>query len=162
LCSTGDEPSRKNDRNKRPMTRGTMGRGWTDVLSDVPLFAGLSKRDLNKITGVARSRRFPRFSTIVRAGEPGDTFFVILDGTVLVKPPGKRATRLAAGDSFGEMALLDDAPRSATVEAQDEVFVMLLGRSAFNKILAKEPKIATALLRTLAQRLRESERSPSH
>jgi CRP/FNR family transcriptional regulator, cyclic AMP receptor protein len=144
------------------LTRGTMGRGWTDVLSDLPLFSGLSKRHLNKIAEVAKSRRFPRYSTIVRAGERGDTFFVILDGTVLVKPPGKRAVRLVAGDSFGEMALLDDAPRSATVEAQDEVFVMLVGRSAFSKMLAREPKIAITLLRTLAQRLRTVERSASH
>jgi CRP-like cAMP-binding protein len=144
------------------MTPGTMGHGWTEVLSDVPLFSGLSKRHLNKIAEVAGSRRFPRFSTIVRAGEPGDTFFVILDGTVLVRPPGKRAVRLGAGDSFGEMALLGDAPRSATVEAQDEVFVMVLGRSAFSRMLAREPKIAIALLRTLAQRLRTVESSPSH
>jgi CRP/FNR family cyclic AMP-dependent transcriptional regulator len=144
------------------MPSRAMGRGWTDVLSDVPLFSGLSKRQLNAIARVAQSRRFPRFTTIVRAGEPGDTFFVILDGTVLVKPPGKRAVRLAAGDSFGEMSLLDDAPRSATVETQDEVFTMLLGRSAFTKMLAKEPKIAIALLRTLAQRLRTAEKSPSH
>jgi CRP/FNR family transcriptional regulator, cyclic AMP receptor protein len=144
------------------MTRGTMGRGWTDVLSDVPLFSGLSKRQLNKIAEVAQSRRFPRYSTIVRAGEPGDVFFVILDGTVLVKPPGKRTVRLAAGDSFGEMALLDDAPRSATVEADDEVFAMLLGRKAFNRILAGEPRIAIVLLRTLAQRLRAAQSSPSH
>jgi CRP/FNR family transcriptional regulator, cyclic AMP receptor protein len=144
------------------MTRGAMGRGWTDVLSGVPLFSSLSKRHLNKIAEVAQSRRFPRYSTIVRAGEPGEVFFVILDGTVLVKPPGKRTVRLAAGDSFGEMALLDDAPRSATVEAEDEVFVMLLGRKAFNRILAREPKIAIVLLRTLAQRLRAAESSPSH
>jgi CRP/FNR family cyclic AMP-dependent transcriptional regulator len=144
------------------MTSGAMGRGWTDVLSGVPLFSGLSKRQLNAIAKVAQSRRFPRFTAIVRAGEPGDTFFVILDGTVLVKPPGKRAVRLAAGDSFGEMSLLDDAPRSATVETQDEVFTLLLGRSAFSKMLAKEPRIAIALLRTLAQRLRTAEKSPSH
>ena len=144
------------------MTSATMGPSWTDVLGDVPLFSGLSKRQLNAIAKVAQSRRFPRFTTIVRAGERGDTFFVILDGTVLVKAPGKRAIRLAPGDFFGEMALLDDAPRSATVETQDEVLTMLLGRSAFSKMLAKEPKIAIALLRTLAQRLRTAERSPSH
>ena len=144
------------------MTRGTMGRGWTNVLSDVPLFSGLSKRHLNKIAEVAGSRRFQRYSTIVRAGERGHSFFVILDGTVLVKPPGKRAVRLGTGDSFGEMALLDDAPRSATVEAQDEVFVMFLDRPAFSRMLAGEPKIAIALLRTLAQRLRAAESSPSH
>jgi CRP/FNR family transcriptional regulator, cyclic AMP receptor protein len=145
------------------MTTKTMGRGWTDFLSDVPLFSGLSKRHLNKIAEAAQSRRVLRYTTIVRAGEPGDTFFVILDGAVLVKPPGKRPTRLRAGDSFGEMALLDDAPRSATVEADDdEVTVMVLGRKAFNRILAKEPKIAMALLQTLAHRLRTAERSPSH
>jgi CRP/FNR family cyclic AMP-dependent transcriptional regulator len=144
------------------MTTEAMGRGWTDVLSDVPLFSGLSKRHLNRIAEVAKSRRYSRYSTIVRAGDPGDAFFVILDGSVLVKTPGKRPKRLAAGDSFGEMALLDDAPRSATVDADDEVLVMLLGRKAFNRILEKEPKISMALLRTLAQRLRAAQNSPSH
>jgi CRP-like cAMP-binding protein len=144
------------------MKTEAMGRGWTDVLSDVPLFSGLSKRHLNRIAEVAKSRRYSRYSTIVRAGDPGDAFFVILDGTVLVKTPGKRPKRLAAGDSFGEMALLDDAPRSATVDADDEVLVMLLGRKAFNRILEKEPKISMALLRTLAKRLRAAENSPSH
>jgi CRP-like cAMP-binding protein len=145
------------------MTVETMGRGWTDFLSDVPLFSGVAKRHLNQIAEAAQSRRFLRYSTIVRAGEPGDTFFVILDGAVLVKPPGKRPTRLRAGDSFGELALLDDAPRSATVEADDdEVTVMLIGRKAFNRILAKEPTIAMVLLRTLAHRLRAAEKSPSH
>jgi CRP/FNR family transcriptional regulator, cyclic AMP receptor protein len=144
------------------MTTEAMGRAWTDVLSDVPLFSGLSKRHLNRIAEVAKSRRYSRYSTIVRAGDPGHAFFVILDGTVLVKTPGKRAKRLAAGDSFGEMALLDDAPRSATVDADDEVLVMLLGRKAFNRILEKEPKISMALLRTLAKRLRAAQNSPSH
>jgi CRP/FNR family transcriptional regulator, cyclic AMP receptor protein len=144
------------------MKTEAMGRGWTDVLSDVPLFSGLSKRHLNRIAEVAKSRRYSRYSTIVRAGDPGDAFFVILDGTVLVKTPGKRPKRLAAGDSFGEMALLDDAPRSATVDADDEVLVMLLGRKAFNRILEKEPKISMALLRTLAKRLRAAQNSPSH
>jgi CRP/FNR family transcriptional regulator, cyclic AMP receptor protein len=60
------------------------------------------------------------------------------------------------------MALLDDAPRSATVDADDEVLVMLLGRKAFNRILEKEPKISLALLRTLAKRLRAAQNSPSH
>jgi CRP/FNR family cyclic AMP-dependent transcriptional regulator len=144
------------------MTTEAMGRGWTNVLSDVPLFSGLSKRHLNRIAEVAKSRRYSRYSTIVRAGDPGNAFFVILDGAVLVKTPGKRAKRLTAGDSFGEMALLDDAPRSATVDADDEVLVMLLGRKAFNRILEKEPKISTALLRTLAQRLRAAQNSPSY
>jgi CRP-like cAMP-binding protein len=141
------------------MPSDVMGRGWADVLGEIPLFAGLSKRHLNRIASVAKTRRYARYTAIVRAGERGEAFYVILDGTVLVKPPGKRSVKLGPGDWFGEMALLDGAPRTANVEAQSEVFVMLLGRSAFRKTIEAEPRIAVALLSTLAQRLRASERS---
>jgi CRP/FNR family transcriptional regulator, cyclic AMP receptor protein len=144
------------------MPSDVMGRGWADVLGEIPLFAGLSKRHLNKIAGLAKTRRHARFTTIVREGERGDTFFVILDGTVLVKPAGKRTVRLKSGDWFGEMALLDGAPRTATVEAETEVFVMLLGRTAFQKAVVADPKMALVLLRTVAARLRAAERSASH
>jgi CRP-like cAMP-binding protein len=143
------------------MPSDAMGRGWADVLGEIPLFAGLSKRHLNKIAALAKTRRYARFTPIVRAGDRADNFYVILDGEALVKPPGKRSVRLKAGDSFGEMALLDGAPRTATVEAQTEVLAMLLGRSAFLKVVAAEPKIALVLMRTLAERLRASERSPA-
>ena len=69
--------------------------------------------------------------------------------------------RLKAGDAFGEMALLDGTPRTATVEAQTEVLAMLLGRSAFLKTLEAEPKIALAIMRTLAERLRKANLSPT-
>jgi CRP-like cAMP-binding protein len=144
------------------MPSDEMGRGWADILGEIPLFAGLSKRHLNKIAGLAKTRRFARFTNIVREGERGDSFYVILDGTVLVKPSGKRSVRLEAGAWFGEMALLDGAPRTATVEAQDEVLVMVLGRAAFQKAVTADPKMAMVLLRTLAERLRASERSASH
>jgi CRP/FNR family transcriptional regulator, cyclic AMP receptor protein len=144
------------------MPSDEMGRGWADILGEIPLFAGLSKRHLNKIAGLAKTRRYARFTNIVREGERGDSFYVILDGTVLVKPSGKRSVRLKAGDWFGEMALLDGAPRTATVEAQDEVLVMVLGRAAFQKAVTADPKMAMVLLRTLAERLRASERSASH
>src|SRR5947208_16104707 len=112
------------------MPTDSMGRGWADVLAEIPLFAGLSKRQLNKIAKLGKTRRYARFTSIVRAGDRGDSFYVILDGTALVKLPGKRGVRLGAGDWFGEMALIDAAPRAATVEAQTDVFAMLLGRSA--------------------------------
>jgi CRP/FNR family transcriptional regulator, cyclic AMP receptor protein len=144
------------------MPSDEMGRGWADILGEIPLFAGLSKRHLNKIAGLAKTRRFARFTNIVREGERGDSFYVILDGTVLVKLSGKRSVRLEAGAWFGEMALLDGAPRTATVEAQDEVLVMVLGRAAFQKAVTADPKMAMVLLRTLAERLRASERSASH
>jgi CRP-like cAMP-binding protein len=139
----------------------SMGRGWADVLAEIPLFAGLSKRHLNKIAALAKTRRYARFSPIVRAGDRADNFYVILDGEALVKLPNKRGVRLKAGEAFGEMALLDGTPRTATVEAQTEVLAMLLGRSAFLKTLEAEPKIALAIMRTLAERLRKANLSPT-
>ncbi len=139
------------------MTTQTMGRDWAEVLADVPLFAGLSKRHLKKLAGLATTRRFARYSRMVEAGDRGDAFYVILDGRAAVQRPGKRDVKLGPGDAFGELALLDGSPRMATVEAQDEVLAMRLGRTAFMKMLEGEPKVAIALLRTLAGRLRETD-----
>ncbi len=143
------------------MPSDVMGRGWADVLGEIPLFAGLSKRHRNRIAGVAKTRQFRPYTTIVRAGDRGEAFYVVLDGTVVVKPPGKRAVKLGAGDFFGELALLDGAPRTASVEAETDVTVMQISRTAFRKTLDAEPKISVALLEVLAARLRASSRSAS-
>jgi CRP-like cAMP-binding protein len=139
----------------KPMTRD-----WVNVLADVPLFAGLSKRHLKRIADLAVTRRVDRYTAIVREGTRGDAFFVILDGSAVVRKNGRRRARLRAGDSFGELALLDGAPRTATVEAEQETLCMQLGRTSFAKMLESEPKVAVSLLKTLAARLREAERSP--
>jgi CRP-like cAMP-binding protein len=131
-----------------------MGKQWVDVLADVPLFSGLSKRHLRKVAGLGMQRRVAPGTAIVRAGERGDAFFVILDGTATVRRPGKRTVKLSPGDFFGELALLDDAPRSATVEADGDMLVMWVSRPAFQKLLKQEPKVAVEMLHTLAQRLR--------
>ena len=134
---------------------------WATVLADVPLFSGLSNRQLRKVARLAVARRYPRLTAIVREGTPGNTFFVILDGSARVLRPGKRALTLGKGDFFGEIALLDGAPRSATVEAQTEVLTLQLGRTGFAKMLASDPQIATGILRTLAARLRAAQALPS-
>ena len=131
--------------------------GWVDVLADVPLFEGLSKRHLRKVAQCAIARRYPRFTAVVREGAAGDSFFVILDGTATVKRPGKRHVKLKAGDFFGEMALIDGAVRTATVETDSDVLTIQIGRTQFAKLLEDEPRIALVLLRTLAGRLRAAE-----
>ena len=131
-----------------------MGKQWADVLADVPLFSGLSKRHLGKVAALGMERRIAPGTAIVRAGAPGDAFFVILDGTATVRVPGKRTRRLHAGEFFGELALLDNQPRTATVEADGEMLVMWVSRRAFQKLLKQEPKVAVEMLHTLAQRLR--------
>jgi CRP-like cAMP-binding protein len=142
-----------------PGERDRVSTDWLVTLAEVPLFDGLSKRHLRRIAKLARIRRFAPGSPIVRAGDPGRSFYVLLDGTAKVAPRGGRARRLGTGDYFGEMALLDDAPRSADVVAQDEVLALTIDRSGFTKLLRAEPALAHALLRTLAARLRAVEQS---
>ena len=134
-----------------------IGQDWLDTLAEVPLFQGISKRHLRRIAKLARIRRFSSGAAIVRAGDPGKTFFVLLDGNTKVVRAGTRTRRLGIGDYFGEMALLDDAPRSADVVADGDVLALTIQRSDFMKVLRAEPALAQALLRTLAARLRAAE-----
>jgi CRP-like cAMP-binding protein len=137
-----------------------MGRDWAPVLEQLPLFRGMSSRQLRRIR--ARAKRYAPGEAIVREGDPGNAFYVILDGEVRVDPPKGPSVTLKAGDSFGEMALLDGAPRSADIVAAGEVTVMVIGRAAFGKLLRSEPQMVSALLRTLAGRLRNAQRQPQY
>ena len=139
-----------------------MGRGGAELvpmLAEVPLFRNLSRRHLKRVASLARMRRFAAGTPIVRAGDAGSAFYVLIDGGARVVTPKGRAKRLRAGDFFGEMALLDDSPRSADVVADGDVLTMTISRSAFAKLLRSEPALAHELLRTLAARLRAAESS---
>jgi CRP-like cAMP-binding protein len=129
------------------------GRDGAALLADVPLFAGLSRRQLAKVAGVATTKRYAAGSALVRAGDAATAFYVILDGRFRVVLPGRRV-ELGGGDVFGEMALIDGEPRSASVVAESESYVMAIPRPRFLKLLEAEPKIAIALLATLTRRLR--------
>jgi CRP/FNR family transcriptional regulator, cyclic AMP receptor protein len=141
-----------------PPDSGRVGRDWVPVLAEVPLFRNLSRRHLKRVASLARMRRFGAGTSIVRAGDASSAFFVLIDGTARVVTPKGRARRLGSGDFFGEMALLDDSPRSADVVAEGEVLTLTISRSAFGKLLKSEPAIAHELLRTLASRLRSAEK----
>ena len=139
--------------------RSESAHDWLNALEEVPLFEGLSKRHLRRVAKLAHVRRFAAGSTLVRAGDSGRSFFVLLDGTAKVVRRGARAHRLGIGDYFGEMALLDGAPRSADVVAESEVLALTIDRSGFSKLLSTEPMLSQSLLRTLAARLRAAESS---
>jgi CRP-like cAMP-binding protein len=140
-----------------PSNPNQVGHDWLGTLAEVPLFQGLSKRHLRRIAKLARIRRFAPGSAMVRAGDSGRSFYVLLDGNAKVVRAGGRPRRLGVGDYFGEMALLDDAPRSADVVAEGEVLALTVDRPGFTKLLRSEPALAQALLRTLAARLRAAE-----
>src|SRR5690349_13362161 len=140
-----------------PQDPDRVGHDWLATLAEVPLFDGLPKSHLRRIAKLAHIRRFAPGSVMVRAGDPGRSFYVLLDGSAKVNRAGRRSLRLDAGAFFGEMALIDDSPRSADVVAEGEVLALTIDRSGFAKLLRSEPALSQALLRTLAARLRALE-----
>jgi CRP-like cAMP-binding protein len=129
-------------------------------LSKVELFEGLSKSNLAQINKIAWVRFAQAGEVLVREGEPGDEMLVVLDGTASVSHDGKEFATCAAGSCIGEMALLDDEPRSATVTATEEMRVVVIPRAEFRKLLPKLPALAETLLATLSRRLREARATP--
>ena len=135
---------------------------WAAVLAEVPIFSHVSARHVKKIAALGTIARFEPGSTILGAGRAGDAFYVILDGKGSVtRRRGLPNVSIAIGGYFGEMALFDDAPRSATVVADTETTCLRLGRSAFLKLLRDEPSVSLALLRALAGRVRYLQASPT-
>jgi CRP-like cAMP-binding protein len=133
---------------------GPLGSEWVDVLMDIPLFSTLSKRQVRRIANLARPQRFAESSTIVKKGQRGETFFVILDGEATLSVPKGKTSVLRAGDWFGELALLDGGPRSATVTARSPLLAMRIARRPFLKLVASDSELALGLLRGMSERLR--------
>jgi CRP/FNR family transcriptional regulator, cyclic AMP receptor protein len=137
-------------------------RVWADVLEEIPLFAGVPARHVRKVASLGGIARFDAKAPIVTAGEAGEAFYVILSGRATIRRGrGRATTKIGPGAYFGEMALLDGAPRSATVVAETETVCLIVARKPFTKILETEPRVALALLRALAGRVRELEASPA-
>jgi CRP-like cAMP-binding protein len=130
------------------------------ALRGVPLFAGLTPQQLRRVAEVGRLKLFRAGAAIVRLGEPGDTFYVILDGHALVVREAGRPLKLHAGDFFGELALIENAPRSADVIATDDVTALAIGHTAFKKLLRSEAAFTHAILKTVIGRLRNDQRAP--
>ena len=116
------------------------------------------------LTAFVRSceRRYPANRTVVRQGARGDSFFVIADGTATVKKGTRSIGTLGPGDFFGEMALLDGRPRSASVVATAPLVTVRLTRSEFSKAIDDNPEIARGIMAELAARVRRLEAAPVH
>ena len=135
-----------------------MARMTTDeFLARVPLFAGLSKRDLREISGLATPLNLPQGRELTHQGGRGYEFIVVLEGTVDVLIDGKVVATCGAGDFFGEMALLEDRPRTATVIAKTDVTVDVIGRPEFSVLLEDHPQIEKQLRAAMKRRLAEDE-----
>jgi CRP/FNR family cyclic AMP-dependent transcriptional regulator len=123
-------------------------------LAKVPLFSGCSKRDLQTIARVVKDIDHAAGTVIAREGEPGIGLFVIVEGQADVTIGGKKKTTLAPGDFFGEIALLDGGPRTATVSAVTDVKLLGLTEWVFRGLMQEHPSIAIKTLQQMASRLR--------
>ncbi len=132
-----------------------------DLFSKVSLFEGLAPADRIALTRAATLRSYRRGERIVTQGQSGDSFFILVKGRVsvsILSPEGREIvlSTLAAGDHFGEMALLDDAPRSASVTALERSELAVLTRDAFFELLKGNFVLSRALLAAYSRRLRHA------
>ena len=128
-------------------------------LQTVPLFSGLSKKELGAIAGIVKEVHASSGDVLATEGEHGVGFFLIVDGTARVVLNGRTKRRLGAGDTFGEIALLDGGPRTATVVAETDMTLLGLTAWAFKGVLAEYPSITLKLLEEVASRLRTASSS---
>jgi CRP/FNR family transcriptional regulator/CRP/FNR family cyclic AMP-dependent transcriptional regulator len=128
-------------------------------LRRVSLFSGFTDDELRQVADLSRIVEAPAGAVITRMGEPGDSFFVIIDGTVAVQTPAGAANRLAPGDFFGEMSLLDGEPRSATIVATTDVRLLTVERSHFWRLLDETPDLIRRMLTILSRRVRRVEQT---
>ena len=124
-----------------------------DLLKAVPLFAGCSKAELQRIASLADELDLAEGATLIREGERGREFIVVASGTVRVTRGGKTLRDLGAGDFIGEIALVADVPRTATVTATSPVRLLVVTDRAFKSVLEQVPSIATKVLQSLGERL---------
>jgi CRP-like cAMP-binding protein len=123
-------------------------------LAKVPLFSDCSQRDLQTIARVVREIPHPAGTVIAREGEPGVGLFILLDGTAEVAIGGRKKATLGPGEFFGEIALLDGGPRTATVTATTDVNMLGLTEWVFRGLMSEHPTIALKTLQQMAGRLR--------
>lgn len=129
------------------------GNAKVDLISKVPLFAGCSKRELGLVAGIADEIAQQAGATLTTEGKAGREFCILISGNVDVSRGGTRLRGLSGGDFFGEIALVLDAPRSATVTATSDVRLLVIDQNAFRRLLRESTSIQGKVLEALALRL---------
>jgi CRP/FNR family cyclic AMP-dependent transcriptional regulator len=135
----------------------------TAVLKAVPLFASFPEDQLRMLTTVVTRRSLPRSTTVMASGDPTDSLYIVLSGRLKVMmsdAEGKEVilSILTAGEFFGEMGLIDDAPRSASVVSIEACELLSIAKRDFKKCLAENFEMAQAVMRGLVRRLRDADR----
>jgi CRP-like cAMP-binding protein len=146
------------DESARPRYIRSMARqdAFLEQLGDVPLFSALSKKDLRTVATRADLMSAPAGKVLVTEGAAGSEFFAILDGRARVERHGRQVALLGPGNFFGDLAILDRAPRNASVVAETDMEIARLDQRSFDALL-DVPGFSKKLLAGLARRLREQD-----
>lgn len=131
-----------------------------DHVAQVPMFAGCTARELRTIAKLSTQRDVPAGMTLIRQGQPGREFILVLDGNAVATRSGRRVARFGPGDYFGEIALLDPGERTATVVAESPMRIAVVTPNEFSQMLDEVPTLAHKIMRGLAQQIRELTRTP--
>jgi CRP/FNR family cyclic AMP-dependent transcriptional regulator len=132
-----------------------------ETLQNVRLFAELDERELEQLARQMHERRFPEGADVTSEGAGGAGFFVIAEGSADVTVGGEHRASIGPGDFFGEIALIDTGVRSASITAATDLLCYGLTPWEFRPFVEEHPKVAWALLQTLAARLREAQAQSS-
>ncbi len=132
-----------------------------DALRKAPLFEGLSRKELEELARLADDLEVSEGKVLTKQGETGREFFVLMDGEVEVERDGKSLGRRGAGDFIGEISLLEDIPRTATVTAVTSVRLFVLTAQSFRSVVEALPEVENKVLRTLARRLADMSDDPA-
>ena len=124
-----------------------------ELIRHLPLFELCSKRDLRRIAALAVEREIDEGTELIREGEPGTEFYVVVDGEIDVRRRGRRVAHLGAGSYVGEIALLSRSPRTATVVATTPLRVLVIAGRDFVELLDAIPELWLKGARTLADRV---------
>jgi CRP/FNR family transcriptional regulator, cyclic AMP receptor protein len=137
--------------------------GKLEHLAQVRLFSTLNKRELTLVGKASDEVRVPAGKVLVSEGAAGREFYLILEGQAIVRRGGRRVAMLGPGQYFGELSLLDRGPRTATVVADTDMALLVLGQREFSSILEAVPVVSHKLLEAMALRLRECDsKATSH
>ena len=133
-----------------------------ELLRNVPLFSGLSAKELMSLSRLMDEIDLKPGTVIIREGNTGGEFFIVIEGTIEVKRKGRRLARLGPGDYLGEIALIDHGPRTATAMVETDARLLVLASREFHSMLASDPRIENKILRTLAARVRDMSPTSPH
>ena len=125
-------------------------------LKSVDLFSHIPGEDLAQVAGIAQEVTFEQGELIIQEGEMGDSLYLIIDGQVSVHRESQELTKLGEKESFGEMAILDNEPRSASVTAAEDVTCLKVSREDFYDLMSEKIEIAHGIIRVLTHRLRDA------